>query len=227
VCDAEFQKKAIGKMQDISRTGGRTVLFVSHNMAAVKQLCTRGIVLDKGFSVFSGNTNEAIDFYINQHNQLTYLNPVSKELKEYSNGPKILQCDLKDVNGLNKSFFSAGEIISFNLAVQPDPQEIRKYSVVWFIYNSFDEEFAICSSGKMNSKYYDPETTKIICDIESSGLLAGDYSIRFVLHVSGDDNFDDWKPAINFNIISHDINETGFEYPSIWSPQTFLKSKWY
>jgi lipopolysaccharide transport system ATP-binding protein len=42
VGDAEFQKKAIGKMQDISRKGGRTVLFVSHNMAAVKSLCTRG-----------------------------------------------------------------------------------------------------------------------------------------------------------------------------------------
>ncbi|HQK40232.1 MAG TPA: ABC transporter ATP-binding protein, partial [Flavobacterium alvei] len=48
VGDAEFQKKAIGKMQDISRSGGRTVLFVSHNMAAVKQLCTRGVLMENG-----------------------------------------------------------------------------------------------------------------------------------------------------------------------------------
>jgi len=48
VGDAEFQKKAIGKMQDISHQGGRTVLFVSHNMAAVKQLCTKGILLENG-----------------------------------------------------------------------------------------------------------------------------------------------------------------------------------
>ena len=54
VGDAEFQKKAIGKMQDISRTGGRTVLFVSHNMAAVKSLCTRGIVLEHGKVKFNG-----------------------------------------------------------------------------------------------------------------------------------------------------------------------------
>ena len=63
VGDAEFQKKAIGKMQDISRTGGRTVLFVSHNMAAVKSLCTRGIVLENGKTVFQGEINEAVDFY--------------------------------------------------------------------------------------------------------------------------------------------------------------------
>ncbi|HMQ45495.1 MAG TPA: ABC transporter ATP-binding protein, partial [Mariniflexile sp.] len=48
VGDAEFQKKAIGKMQDISRGEGRTVLFVSHNMAAVKSLCTRAILLENG-----------------------------------------------------------------------------------------------------------------------------------------------------------------------------------
>ena len=63
VGDAEFQKKAIGKMQDISRKGGRTVLFVSHNMAAVKSLCTRGIVLENGMVKFDGNTDEALAVY--------------------------------------------------------------------------------------------------------------------------------------------------------------------
>src|SRR5690554_8203993 len=64
VGDAEFQKKAIGKMQDISKEGGRTVLFVSHNMAAVKSLCTRAVVLEYGRTVFEGETDEAINFYI-------------------------------------------------------------------------------------------------------------------------------------------------------------------
>jgi len=64
VGDAEFQKKAIGKMQDISREGGRTVLFVSHNMAAVQALCTKGIVLQNGRVQFEGNTEEAIQFYL-------------------------------------------------------------------------------------------------------------------------------------------------------------------
>jgi lipopolysaccharide transport system ATP-binding protein len=64
VGDADFQKKAIGKMQDISKTGGRTVLFVSHNMAAVKSLCTRGIVLEHGKVKFDGKIENAVSFYL-------------------------------------------------------------------------------------------------------------------------------------------------------------------
>ncbi len=64
VGDAEFQKKAIGKMQDISKTGGRTVLFVSHNIAAVKSLCSRGIVLEHGGVVFDGPIENAVNKYI-------------------------------------------------------------------------------------------------------------------------------------------------------------------
>lgn len=64
VGDAEFQKKAIGKMQDISKGDGRTVLFVSHNMAAVQSLCTRGIVLQNGIVQFEGVIEDAIQFYL-------------------------------------------------------------------------------------------------------------------------------------------------------------------
>ena len=65
VGDVEFQKKAIGKMKDISNSGGRTVLFVSHNMAAVKNLCTRAIILENGKGVFNGPVDKAIAYYLN------------------------------------------------------------------------------------------------------------------------------------------------------------------
>lgn len=64
VGDAEFQKKAIGKMQDVSRGEGRTVLFVSHNMAAVRNLCKTGVVLHNGSIVFSGTADMAIEKYL-------------------------------------------------------------------------------------------------------------------------------------------------------------------
>ena len=64
VGDAEFQKKAIGKMQDVSKGEGRTVLFVSHNMASIKQLCYHGIVLKNGCVDFCGNTNDAVSYYL-------------------------------------------------------------------------------------------------------------------------------------------------------------------
>ena len=70
VGDAEFQKKAIGKMQDVSKGEGRSVLFVSHNMNAVRNLCHRGIVLDKGGVCYEGNINEAVDYYLNGNNNV-------------------------------------------------------------------------------------------------------------------------------------------------------------
>src|SRR5262245_8002218 len=64
VGDAEFQKEGLGKMGEVAR-GGRTVLFVSHNMAAVKSLTNRGILLDAGRIVFSGTTDQVIQHYAN------------------------------------------------------------------------------------------------------------------------------------------------------------------
>jgi len=66
VGDAEFQKKAIGKMQDISKGEGRTVLFVSHNMAAIQRLCNNVVLLNNGRFVTKGRTENVIDLYLKQ-----------------------------------------------------------------------------------------------------------------------------------------------------------------
>ena len=68
VGDAEFQKKAIGKMQDVSKGQGRTVLFVSHNMASIRSLCNHGVLLENGQVKASGEVNAICDMYI-QGNQ--------------------------------------------------------------------------------------------------------------------------------------------------------------
>ena len=69
VGDAEFQKKAIGKMQDISSQGGRTVLFVSHDMGAIKSLCDRIIVLENGKTSFSGEPIKAVNYYLSSNKE--------------------------------------------------------------------------------------------------------------------------------------------------------------
>lgn len=76
VGDAEFQKKCLGKMGDISKGEGRTVLFVSHNMAAVQSLCTKGIVLQNGIVNFAGNVNDSISSYLKGNQQNIYLNDI-------------------------------------------------------------------------------------------------------------------------------------------------------
>ncbi len=64
VGDAEFQKKAIGKMQDVSKGEGRTVLFVSHNMTSIRHLCKNGVLLENGSVKCIGEVNEVVDKYV-------------------------------------------------------------------------------------------------------------------------------------------------------------------
>lgn len=64
VGDAEFQKKAIGKMQDVSKGEGRTVLFVSHNMASIRNLCNRGVLLENGMVKKMGTADEVVGEYV-------------------------------------------------------------------------------------------------------------------------------------------------------------------
>ena len=76
VGDAEFQKKCLGRMKDVSVNDGRTVLFVSHNMAAVKQLCDRGVVMQHGSTTFEGTQLEAVNFYQSSSDTNSYFEHV-------------------------------------------------------------------------------------------------------------------------------------------------------
>lgn len=78
VGDAEFQKKAIGKMEDVSGKSGRTVLFVSHNMKAVRSLCTRAILIENGIVTTEGHPDDVVETYLRKNylseNQFEYEN---------------------------------------------------------------------------------------------------------------------------------------------------------
>jgi lipopolysaccharide transport system ATP-binding protein len=63
VGDEEFQKKCIGKMVDISKSEGRTVLFVSHNMDLVSKICERGVVMEEGRIIYDNKIDKAVSFY--------------------------------------------------------------------------------------------------------------------------------------------------------------------
>ncbi len=88
VGDAEFQKKAIGKMQDVSKGEGRTVLFVSHNMASIKALCNKGVVLENGNIGFNGDIESSIDYYLRRDEEYDSLNIIDK-LNNVSNEIQI------------------------------------------------------------------------------------------------------------------------------------------
>ena len=93
VGDAEFQKKAIGKMKDVSQGQGRTVLFVSHNMASVRKLCKTGVLLENGMMKFHGSINETIGLYLSGGVQADNIfipeNNVVKKVRAWQDGSVI------------------------------------------------------------------------------------------------------------------------------------------
>ncbi len=116
VGDAEFQKKAIGKMQDISKGDGRTVLFVSHNMAAVQDLCTRVIILEHGIKTFEGDVSKGINTYLSNNN--TYDAFVDFEVKDELETSRFSRFEIRNSKDELSSGFHSGEPITFSISIK-------------------------------------------------------------------------------------------------------------
>lgn len=177
VGDAEFQKKAIGKMQDISKTGGRTVLFVSHNMAAVKSLCSRGIVMENGNVKFDGHINEALEIYQEENN--SYID------SEYIGDLIIKRAVLSAANNLIKY---KSEL---KLDVYFESNELIKNLVLGLIIKDLNDVELIGINNrhylidKMNP--FDVSKGKISVTIEQLNLLPGTYILDLFLGDSVND----------------------------------------
>jgi lipopolysaccharide transport system ATP-binding protein len=84
VGDAEFQKKAVGRMQDVSQNEGRTVLFVSHNMQAISTLTSKSILIQNGLKINEGQTDSIISYYLSQNSfNIKYLSESKNESQPY------------------------------------------------------------------------------------------------------------------------------------------------
>jgi lipopolysaccharide transport system ATP-binding protein len=117
VGDAEFQKKAIGKMQDISQGDGRTVLFVSHNMASIQNLCTRVMLLSNGIVETIGQTEELIDYYLKKFRDEQVSNDLA--LREDRQGNGVLQfMDYWIDNEKNERIYSIPSGLTFKIVLK-------------------------------------------------------------------------------------------------------------
>jgi lipopolysaccharide transport system ATP-binding protein len=117
VGDAEFQRRSLGKMHDVSRAG-RTVLFVSHNMAAVKSLTQRALVINAGRLVFDGQTDQAVENYGASTPQ-----PVGRpRSKSFGRGKhaSILTVRLLDHKGTPTNYYTSGARINLEIEIETD-----------------------------------------------------------------------------------------------------------
>lgn len=113
VGDAEFQKKAIGKMQDVSKGEGRTVLFVSHNMASIRMLCKTGIVLNNGIIDYEGLVESSVNHYIN--NNYSECPRIFCENIEFALGNENIRILLFEANPVNGKSINIKSGIVFKL----------------------------------------------------------------------------------------------------------------
>jgi lipopolysaccharide transport system ATP-binding protein len=162
VGDAEFQKKCLGKMGDISKGEGRTVLFVSHNMAAVKSLCNSGILLENGLLKYSGKVNDLVDFYLNHSS-------INTNSKYFINKESKKRNGIVSVQVLDEKVFIDHK--------QPIKIEIK-----------FNNPIENCNAGIALLNYsktkifttvhkIEKSTSSLICEIPSGLLLKGSYSL--------------------------------------------------
>ncbi|SCW68683.1 ABC transporter ATP-binding protein [Mucilaginibacter sp. NFR10] len=177
VGDAEFQKKCLGKMGQVSKSEGRTVLFVSHNMAAVKTLCNRGIVLANGQLIYENRQLEAVSFYqTNNNTRATFEHHDDVSSAPGNENIRVLKFIIRPLTGDSISI-STG--VSFEMIFFNQKAGIN-LDATFELKNS--DEIPVFHNGVLISTNNDSKTGfyTVKCTIPPNLLNAGNYSFKLI-----------------------------------------------
>ena len=210
VGDAEFQKKCLGKMGDVAGEG-RTVLFVSHNMSAVKHLCNNAIVLKKGQILFYGGVTEAIDLYLSriETDIATVFYPPAPMKSSFS----IISVGLVSQEGDEQRQFQAGEPVIIKVATIIKEPLLFSHINISCTYNGEVIFRTMDTDDYSNlSKERLPGSYTHILKIESSYLRPGIY------YISVDTGMQSSRPFEKFdNVLSFEIIQTENDSSKSWA----------
>jgi len=117
VGDAEFQKKCLGKMGDMSKNEGRTVLLVSHNMSAIKTLCTKGLFLKNGTVAQEGEINDVVNYYLSSYKDDTLTSNFVKQKIE-GKDVELIAGNIYDTNGVDRGIFEIFDSIKVDITIR-------------------------------------------------------------------------------------------------------------
>ncbi|WP_316811390.1 ABC transporter ATP-binding protein [Pedobacter heparinus] len=194
VGDAEFQKKCLGKMGDVSKGEGRTVLFVSHNMGSIGGLCNKGILLSNGAIHQTGNISDAIDSYVADQAQEGEIPLAARKTREGLGGIRIEKIDFSPT--VITTFKPLSIIISFKNKGRDI--KIREAGIsIWtrdgFRLISISTDF----TGGMNSV----QSSKIACVITRLPLIEGNYKLN--AFISSDNGLEDYITSAKTLTVTH------------------------
>ncbi|MDI3318642.1 polysaccharide ABC transporter ATP-binding protein [Pinibacter soli] len=220
VGDTEFQKKALGKMNQVSKGEGRTVLFVSHNMAAIKTLCTHGIVLKQGVSVFNGSQYDAVNYYQSSDSTNSFIHAPDIASAPGNDNIKILRLEAAPQEGSELTIFSGLEfqLVFFNAGVG------KNLDITFEVQNQ--DNVIVFHSGGHISKQYDSKKGiyHLTCKLPKRFLNAGTYSLsiifgenqRFVLYSASD--------IISFEVLHETSGSNSSRLPGLTFPEIEIQS---
>lgn len=203
VGDMKFQQKCLGRMGDAAGNEGRTVLYVSHNMNTIRQLCTRCIVLDQGRIIFDGDVETAIGVYMDR-NAKVFGTDIDLSKARMAHLPPKSAVKMMHLQLLNKdsNVYKEGEEIHFNLA-------IRTHTDVSNLFFRFEVRFAddnpvgTAQCPPLGS-YAAEKDLQIEMRFQTKGLTRGRYKVLFVLYGMNDfgtyEDYDAVWPAFTFEI---------------------------
>jgi lipopolysaccharide transport system ATP-binding protein len=206
VGDAEFQKKCLGKMGDVSKGEGRTILFVSHNMASITKLCTKGILLQNGCIEFSGDINSTIDKYSLLHNDYNNIKSVfSRELNE-NKDLELVSCNLS--NGTEEAHvFDISEKIFVNLEifVRLLVPGISGYIAIQTLTEELLIESDTVEYGENMLDNLNLGLNKYQLKLENNILPIGEYIVylNFTSSFTDDFNVDSPREVVKFSIVDN------------------------
>ncbi len=204
VGDAEFQKKAIGKIQDISKGDGRTVLFVSHDMAAIQNLCSRTIVLKNGNINFIGYTSDAITNYLTTEDG----NKLQLHDRKGSGIVKIVSIEIFSEH--SKVNILTGQLVNFTFRLKNNNGVIRKDLRLDFRIDDEKGQRIAWLSDFVITVSQKPETivNSITFQVKKFPLNQGTYYITTYLTAGG--TVADWiQNACSFSVVDGDFYGTG------------------
>ena len=206
VGDAEFQKKAIGKMKDVSQGQGRTVLFVSHNMDSVRNLCKNGIVLKNGQVDFTGTAGDAIDYYLQSNNRVSGQHVVIDGIN-YSHVEKDLyrrKMEFVDFRLLNNpDSIASDESLQFEITIKRNNKSVKEFQCAVILRDSQEKRFATYVSPMLQAPD-GKETFKVSLCLRDHNLVKGKYHVQFDLGIKDYanvvDNYDGVDNVFQLNV---------------------------
>jgi lipopolysaccharide transport system ATP-binding protein len=214
VGDNAFQKKCLGKMDEVSKQG-RTVLFVSHNMVAVEKLCTRGILMDQGRVVFDGGARDTIDAYLTAGNSDLSQDLSRSGRRSGSGEARIIRYEILSHTG---KLIRAGDPLTIRLHFECRQPIKRPAFAISVLTRSGLNLFTIFTS---DLAYHIPEIASdgfIDLEIPSPNLLAGGYLLHFSITDEATGHwYDHVTESAELEIEAADVYRTGRQRAAVYS----------